>query len=129
MYKGSCLCGAVKFEVEGKLSPAEGCHCSECRRWTGHFLASTDVSRSALKIQDSGRVSWFHSSEKVRRGFCATCGTSLFFEPTDHEKHDWISIAMGAFDQPTGTEMALHIFVAEKGDYYQITDGLPQNEY
>jgi hypothetical protein len=129
MYKGSCLCGAVKFEVEGNLSPVEGCHCSECRRWTGHYLASTDVSRSALKIQDSDCVSWFNSSEKARRGFCATCGTSLFFEPTDQEKHDWISIAMGAFDKPTGTEMALHIFVAEKGDYYEITDGLPQNEY
>ncbi len=129
MHKASCLCGAVKIEVEGKLSAVEGCHCSQCRKWTGHYLASTEVPRSALKIHGDDSVSWFHSSEKVRRGFCSTCGTSLFFDPADKEKHDWIGIAMGVFDQPTDTEMALHIFVAEKGDYYEITDGLPQNEY
>lgn len=129
MHKGSCLCGAVKFEVKGSLSAVEGCHCSMCRKWTGHFLASTEVTRSALTVQDSDSVSWFHSSEKVRRGFCSNCGTSLFFDPLDKKKHDWIGISMGAFDKPTDTKMALHIFVAEKGDYYEITDGLPQNKY
>lgn len=52
-----------------------------------------------------------------------------FFDPLDKEKHDWIGIHMGVFDTPTKTKLALHIFVAEKGDYYEITDGLPQNEY
>jgi hypothetical protein len=129
MHKGSCLCGAVKFEVEGKLPPVEACHCSQCRKWTGHFLASTEVPRSALTIHGSDHVSWFHSSAKVRRGFCSNCGTSLFFDPVDKEKHHWIGISMGVFDKPTDTEMGLHIFVAEKGDYYEIMDDLPKNEY
>lgn len=129
MHKGSCICGAVKFEVEGGLPPVEACHCSQCRKWTGHFLASTEVPRSALTIHGPDHVSWFHSSTKVRRGFCSNCGTSLFFDPMDTEKHPWIGISMGVFDKPTGTKMALHIFVAEKGDYYEITDDLPQNEY
>jgi hypothetical protein len=129
MQKGSCLCGAVEFEVEGDLSSVEACHCSQCRKWTGHILASTEVARSALKIHGSEHISWFHSSTKVRRGFCSTCGASLFFDPTDQEKHNWIGISMGAFDKPTETEMALHVFVAEKGDYYEITDGLPENDY
>jgi len=129
MHKGSCLCGAVKFEVEGDLSTVEACHCSQCRKWTGHFLASAEVPLSALKIHNSDRVSWFQSSNKARRGFCANCGTSLFFDPIDKEKHDWIGILMGAFDTPTGTQLALHIFVAEKGDYYEITDRLPKNQY
>ena len=129
MHKGSCLCGAVTFEVEGSLSPVEACHCSQCRKWTGHILASTEVPRTALKINGSESVSWFQSSEKVRRGFCSSCGASLFFDPLDKEKHNWIGISMGVFDTPTNTEMALHIFVAEKGDYYKITDGLPNNEY
>jgi len=129
MFKGSCLCGAVKFEVKGSLPSPDVCHCSQCRKWTGHILASTDVKRSALRIHGSECLSWFHSSEKVRRGFCSTCGASLFFDPLDKEKHDWIGISMGVFDTPTETQLALHIFVAEKGDYYQITDGLPQNEY
>lgn len=127
MHKGSCLCGAVTFEVAGSLSPPDACHCSQCRRWTGHFLVSTDVPRAALKINGVERVCWFRSSEKARRGFCSACGASLFFDPIDREKHGWIGVAMGAFDLPTGTQLALHIFVAEKGDYYDISDDLPQN--
>jgi len=129
MHKGSCLCGAVKFEVAGNLSPPDGCHCSLCRKWTGHYLVSTDVPLSALTILGANQLTWFESSGKVRRGFCSICGASLFFDPLDKQKHDWTGISMGAFDTPTGTDLAVHIFVAEKGDYYEITDGLPQNEY
>ena len=129
MHKGSCLCGAIEFEIEGDLAPPDACHCKECRKWTGHLLASTEVPRSALKINQPGQVSWFHSSRKIRRGFCPKCGTSLFFDPIDQKKHDWIGVAMGAFDTPTATRLALHIFVAEKGDYYEIADDLPKNEH
>ena len=59
----------------------------------------------------------------MRRGFCSTCGSFLFWEPIGR---DTIAIAMGAFDRPTGTRLARHIFVADKGDYYDIADGLPQ---
>ena len=69
-------------------------------------------------------VTWYPSSPKVRRGFCARCGSSLFWDPPHR---DWIAVAMGAFDGPTGTALNLHIFVADKGDYYEIGDGLPQN--
>jgi hypothetical protein len=61
----------------------------------------------------------------VRRGFCRTCGSSLFWDPP-HK--DWIGVAMGAFDPPTDTKLRIHIFVSEKGDYYEIADGLPQNQ-
>ena len=71
---------------------------------------------------------WYESSEKVRRGFCGTCGASLFFDPLDRKKHDWIGVSMGAFDTPTDTHLAIHIFVADKGDYYEIADGVPQNQ-
>lgn len=126
MHKGSCLCGAVSFEVSGELHPPDACHCRQCRRQSGHFWASTDVPRAALTIHGQERLTWYRSSEKVRRGFCATCGSALFWDPLGKER---IGIAMGAFDQPTGTRLAIHIFVAEKGDYYDITDGLPQNPH
>jgi hypothetical protein len=129
MHKGACLCGAVTFEVAGALPPPDACHCSKCRRWTGHLLASTDVPRTALTIHGADNVTWFRSSEKVRRGFCSTCGSSLFFDPLDQIKSNWIGVAMGAFDLPTGTKLALHIFVADKGDYYDIGDGVPQKEH
>ena len=129
MHKGTCLCGAISLRVEGDLSVAEACHCTNCRKWSGHVGVGVEVKRSALTIKGAEHLKWFHSSEKARRGFCEQCGTSLFFDPLDKEKHDWIGIHMGVFDTPTKTKLALHIFVAEKGDYYEITDGLPQNEY
>lgn len=129
IHKGACLCGVVRFEVKGELGPSDACHCEQCRKWTGHFLASTDVPRSALTIHGAENIRWHHSSEKVRRGFCGHCGSSLFFDPLDQNKHDWIAISLGAFDSPTGVTLDKHIFVAEKGDYYEISDGLPQNKY
>ncbi len=123
MPKGACLCGAVSFEVEGELPPPDACHCTQCRKHSGHVFASTDAPRSAVTIHGADKVSWFRSSEKVRRGFCSVCGSSLFWDPIHR---DVIGIAMGAFDPPTGTHLAVHIFVADKGDYYDIADGVPQ---
>jgi hypothetical protein len=128
MRKGSCLCGAVTFEVASDLPAPDACHCTQCRKWSGHFFVGTDVPRAALTIHGADNVTWFRSSEKVRRGFCSTCGSSLFFDPLDQVKHSWIGVAMGAFDGPTDTRLRIHIFVAHKGDYYDIADGLPQND-
>lgn len=125
MHKGSCLCGAVTFEVEGELPGPDACHCTKCRKHSGHFFTSTDVPRSSVTIRGEDRLSWFQSSEKARRGFCSICGSSLFWDPV---ARDWIGIAMGAFDTPTDTRLALHIFTADKGDYYQIGDGVEQFE-
>ncbi len=129
MHKGSCLCGSVKFEVNGDLGSNDACHCTQCRKWSGHYSATADVPRSGLTIDGSENICWYHSSEKVRRGFCSVCGASLFFDPIDQSKHDWIGVSLGAFDTPTNTKLAEHIFVAKKGDYYEIIDGLPQKEY
>ena len=123
-HSGSCLCGAVRFTVEGDLPPPDGCHCVNCRKQTGHYLVSTDVPKASLTVTGSERVGWFQSSEKVRRGFCTICGSTLFWDPVFR---DWIGVAMGAFDGPTGTHQDKHIFVSQKGDYYDIADGLPQN--
>ena len=123
-HKGSCLCGEVTFEVAGDLPQPTACHCSKCRKHSGHFEASTDVPRSSVTIHGSEKVTWYHSSEKVRRGFCSVCGSSLFWDPVFK---DWTAISMGAFDGPTQTKLSRHIFVADKGDYYEIADGLPQD--
>lgn len=124
MHKGSCLCGAVKFTLEGEIKAPDACHCSQCRKTSGHYFVSTDVARSALTITGEDKINWFQSSEKVRRGFCGTCGSNLFWDPIHH---DWTGIAMGAFDGATGTKTEIHIFVEDKGDYYDIADGLPQH--
>jgi hypothetical protein len=126
MHKGSCSCGAVTFEVTGDLPPPDACHCRQCRKQSGHYFASTDVPRSSLTIHGADAITWFRSSERVRRGFCSRCGSALFWDPVHKDR---IGIAMGAFDTPTRTRLAIHIFVADKGDYYDICDGLPQNQH
>ena len=123
MHKGSCLCGAVRFGVAGELPAPDACHCGQCRRWSGHVWASTDVPREALTVTGSENLTWFASSERVRRGFCSTCGSVLFWDPPARAS---TAVAMGAFDPPTGTRLEKHIFVGSKGDYYDIADGVPQ---
>ena len=126
MHKGSCLCGAVTFEVDGDLHGPDACHCRNCRKSSGHYFASTDMPRSALRVQGGDKITWYKSSDKARRGFCSVCGSQLFWDPFER---DWTGISMGAFDTPTGTKLRIHIHVAEKGDYYEIADGLPQNQH
>ena len=118
------MCGAVRFTVSAELKPPDACHCLQCRKFSGHYFVSTDVPRHAVEITGADKLTWYPSSERVRRGFCSVCGCSLFFDPP---AKDWIGVAMGAIDGPSGTSTELHIFVDEKGDYYAIRDGLPQH--
>ena len=126
MHKGSCLCGEIRFEVSCELPPPSACHCRECRKHSGHYEASADIPRSALTILGKSNISWYKSSEKVQRGFCKVCGSSLFWDPLDQEKINWTAVSLGAFDTPTNTKLKNHIFTEEKGDYYEINDGLPK---
>ncbi|MFV0514071.1 MAG: GFA family protein [Jhaorihella sp.] len=122
-HRGSCLCGGVAFSVNGQLAPPSVCHCGQCRRQSGHAWASTHVPRASLNFTADASLRWYASSEIARRGFCGVCGSVLFWQRRDE---DDISVSMGAFDAPTGTRLARHIFVADKGDYYEIADDLPQ---
>ena len=128
MHKGSCLCGRVTFQVDGPLPQPDACHCTKCRKFSGHYFASSDIPRDKVSIEGIENVAWYQSSEKIRRGFCSTCGASLFFDPINKDKVNWTAIAMGAFESPTNAKIEKHIFVADKGDYYEIVEGLPQNE-
>ncbi|TAK51154.1 MAG: GFA family protein [Gammaproteobacteria bacterium] len=95
---GSCLCGRVRLEVRGDLGPADACHCVQCRKQSGHYFASANVPRDALTVTGREHLSWHQSSAAIRRGFCSTCGSFLFWDPP---AKDWIAVALGAFDTPT----------------------------
>ena len=120
---GRCNCGAVTFEARGPFRPARACHCKTCRRQSGHFLAATEVRKADLTLTGEASLTWYAASEKAVRGFCRICGAHLFWQT---HRSDRVSILMGCLDEPTRIQLADHIFVAEKGDYYEITDGLPQ---
>lgn len=122
-HTGHCLCGAVRFRTVGRLREVIACHCSQCRRQTGHFYAATNVSDDGLKVEGGENVTWYRASGTAGRGFCRTCGSALFWKA---DGADYTSILAGAFDQPTGLKIGMHIFCADKGDYYEIDDGAPQ---
>jgi hypothetical protein len=124
-HHGACLCGAVRFRTRGRLRGVVYCHCSQCRRQTGHFVAATSASDADIDLEGVDSLAWYAASDEARRGFCQVCGTSLFWK---HNELDSTSIMAGAFDRPSGLVAEGHIFVADKGDYYEICDGLPQFE-
>ena len=89
------------------------------------LFAGANLPKSALEVTGAEHVTWYQASDKVRRGFCYKCGSWLFWEPIFR---DWTCISLGSLDGPTGLALERHIFVAHKGDYYTIDDGLPQND-
>jgi hypothetical protein len=123
-HSGGCLCGAVRYEVAGPLRPVVLCHCTQCRRSTGHFMAATAARQRDFRLTSEAELRWYASSDSARRGFCGRCGSTLFWQANGR---DYISIAAGTLDGATGLASACHIHVADKGDYYSIDDGLPRS--
>ncbi|MDM7255981.1 MAG: GFA family protein [Paracoccus sp. (in: a-proteobacteria)] len=115
---GGCLCGRVRFTGEAVADDLRACHCGQCRRWSGHVWAGVTA-----RLTIEGEPRWFRSSPQAERGFCPVCGSNLFWRKPGH---DLLDVAPGAIDPPTGLRLIGHIFIAFKGDYYQISDGLPQ---
>lgn len=127
---GRCLCGAIAFEATGDRAGATACHCSQCRRWSGHHWASVNVPVASLVVtKGEESLKWHRSSDYARRGFCRECGSALFWHADKLDDYkDRIAIGAGALDAPTHVALQEHIFVRDKGDYYGITDGLPQKQ-
>ena len=123
--KGSCECQGVVFELTGELRDVVFCHCSQCRKTSGHYWAATQVSKGNLNLIKATSLSWYDSSDKARRGFCSVCGSSMFYERKGIDK---ISVSAGSLEIPTTLDRMRHIYVASKGDYYDISDDLPQFE-
>ena len=124
MRTGGCLCGAVRYEVRGPLRPVVMCHCSQCRRMTGHVMAATAARHADFRILSEAGLGWYASSAEARRGFCRHCGSTLFWQGGGGR--DYVSIAAGTLDDSSGLHVACHIFTADKGGYYEIDDGAPQ---
>lgn len=120
---GRCLCGGVAYEVRGAMRDVVNCHCRQCLRTHGHMAAYSRVRRADFVMAEKRGLKWYQSSDKARRGFCQECGASMFWDLLDD---DFVSIAAGSIDEPTRLKTIRHIFVADKGDYYEIEDSLEQ---
>src|SRR3546814_360645 len=123
IHAGSCACGTVLYRASGALRPVVACHCSQGRKAFTNYGAFTAVARGGLAIDGEADITWHASSPGVRRGFCRRCGSALFW---DRAAGEYVSIAAGTLDQPTGLKQVRHIYVADKADFYEIGDGLEE---
>lgn len=121
-HSGGCACGAVRYEVTGPLRPVVACHCESCRRQSGHYYACSAAPADALHIEGEENLAEWRASDAARRRFCRVCGSTMFWE---RDGAPTVSFLAGTLDSPTGLALSHHIYVAEKGDYYELTDGLP----
>ena len=122
---GSCLCGGVSFHITGPLRPIIACHCTQCRKQTGHYGAFTECEDAGLHFDKQSTLAWYRASDKAQRGFCKNCGSVLFWKADGRNS---TSISAGSIDGPTGLELAGHIYCASAGDYYPIAGGAYQLE-
>ena len=122
MATGRCECGDVAFEVTGLRETVTFCHCGQCRRTSGHHWAATRALINQLVFTQDKGLRWYASSDWAKRGFCGTCGSSLFYRMNDE---DGIGIAAGCIDTPNDLTPGKHIFCADKGAYYEIADDAP----
>ena len=117
--RGGCLCGGVRYEIRGPLRDVIACHCSQCRKTSGHFVAASQALDADIVLVESSTLKWYRSSPEAQRGFCSKCGGNLFWRP-DGRNPPVTSIMAGTIDPPTGLKVIEHIFVGGKSDYYEI---------
>ena len=114
---GGCLCGAVRFNAVLEGEEANACHCSMCRKWSaGPYLS---VHCTSLEIADTTNLSVYRSSDWAERGFCAKCGTSLFYRLVGVPFH---AVSAEAFDGIPRLEFTSQVFVDEKPAYYEFAN-------
>ena len=118
LTKGSCLCGRITYEVRGKLISVCACHCTQCCKTSGHYVAATKCRSEDLEIVGV-TITWYRSSDTAERGFCSTCGSNLFWREYGAT---FTSIFAGSIDGLTGLNMDRQIHTDTKGDYYDLPD-------
>lgn len=119
-YSGGCQCGAVRFRVRGTLADVSICHCRMCQKAFGGYYAPLVSVRGAEFAWTRGEPRRFASSNLVRRGFCAECGT-----PLTYEAPDGMAIAAGAFDQPGRLPPTLQYGLEGKLPFVDALHALP----
>ena len=124
MLTGSCLCGQVRYEIDGLLRHITHCHCGMCRRAHGAAFATyANVSRRRFRLLASATLREYHSSDHATRQFCSACGSPVFF--VDDRYPDALSLSLGTLDGDPGGRAVAHTHVSTKATWYEIHDNLP----
>jgi hypothetical protein len=126
MYKGGCLCGAVRLSIDGPIRNIVYCHCSQCRKAQGSALAANGiVALSDFKIiTGAENLTAFSSSPGKTKFFCRICGSPIMSK--NDAKPDDVRVRLGIIESEVVERPIAHIFATSKATWHQITDHLPQ---
>lgn len=128
MYSGNCLCGGVRFQIQGEPEPIQICHCSQCRKAQGApFATNTPVKEADFQLHSgSGLLKSFEASPGKQRVFCSNCGSPIY------SKKDALPgvlrIRAGLINEPLTVKPVVHCYVGSKANWWSINDDLPQFE-
>lgn len=125
---GRCLCGCIRFEIEGELAPIDICHCEQCRKAQGTpFATNLPVNAGAFRFtQGEEMLCEFESSPGKRRAFCSRCGSPILGRRDDRPQT--VRVRAGTLDGPLSTRPIAHFHVASKCNWWSIDDALPRFE-
>lgn len=130
--QGSCLCGKVKFEIEGNFEHFFLCHCQYCQKDTGSAFAANLFSTSSTLtwLSGEGDVKIFNLPHTRHvKSFCSHCGSAL---PSRQNEGKLTVVPAGSLDSPVTIEPSAHLFVASKANWEENLDiistfeGLPK---
>lgn len=127
MHTGNCLCGHVRFEIQGELEPIQICHCSQCRKAQGSaFVTNIPVKESNFKIV-SGKddLKSFESSPGKQRVFCSNCGSPILSKTT--KLPGVVRVRAGTLNGDLKTKPIYHIYFDSKANWFEINDDLPKH--
>jgi putative acetyltransferase len=127
MLSGRCLCGTVRYEIDGQLGPAIFCHCSQCRRASGTAFATNAPVRARYLRFVTGReaITEYASSPGKLRAFCSRCGSPVYSRlEADPET---FRIRLGLLDGDPGRVPLAHFWASAKAPWHEIAeDSLPR---
>ena len=125
MHHGSCLCGAIRYEVSGAIGPLVYCHCSMCRKASGSsFATNAPVDAAGFRFTaGEDRLGRYESSPGEFRCFCTNCGSPI---AKLYAKTSEVRIRMGTLEGDPGIGPIGHVMVGSKAPWTRIADGLPQ---
>ena len=118
---GGCLCGAIRFTLDGPPIDVADCHCRLCQRSVG-AVSVTWATVDPARLTVTGTPAWFRSSTRAERGFCPGCGTSLFFRPL---RGDFVDVTVAAFDDPAGLPPTYVIWTSARVPWAPLAPGVP----
>ena len=132
MVRGSCLCGAIAFEIDGKLTPIQLCHARRCQKATGSaFAPEVAAQRDAFRwLRAEELIATYeapilHEPPPYRNAFCRVCGSPM---PVALEGTAFVVMLAGVLDDTDGAKPFRHIFVGQNPPWHAISDELPKFE-